>query len=114
MNTNIFARSIKVFFNAKRNQSIFIIINAILTVILVLFTGYFSFSQVTITTNPTPATICSGLSVTLTASGATSYNWSNGLGSDSVLIVSPITTTTYTITGTGGCTSCTASVTVTV
>lgn len=43
-------------------------------------------------------TICEGLSSTLTASGATSYIWSTNSSSNS-LIVSPISTTSYTVTG---------------
>ena len=55
-----------------------------------------------------------GESTTLTASGANSYHWSTNANNESIL-VSPITTTTYTVTGTNlyGCTA-TASVTVTV
>src|ERR1051326_7226159 len=73
----------------------------------------------TITINPSPATICSGNSVGLTASGAVSYVWSptTGLSCSTCAnpTASPTTTTTYTVTGTGanGCTN-TATVTVTV
>lgn len=51
--------------------------------------------------------ICAGSTVTLTASGASGYNWSHGLGTAASVNVSPMTTTTYTVTGTsaGGCTS---------
>jgi gliding motility-associated-like protein len=58
-----------------------------------------------ITVNPIPIvtvnspTICSGRSATLTASGATTYSWSNGATS-SVITVSPNTTANYTVTGT--------------
>ncbi|MBO4504687.1 MAG: hypothetical protein J5730_07760, partial [Bacteroidales bacterium] len=57
---------------------------------------------------------CSFEGITLEASGAVSYVWSTGATSPS-LVVSPITTTTYTVTGTDalGCTA-TASKTVTV
>ncbi|HPS71397.1 MAG TPA: gliding motility-associated C-terminal domain-containing protein [Bacteroidales bacterium] len=49
--------------------------------------------------------ICLGNSSSMTASGGTSYIWSNGLGSGSSKIVSPNTTTTYSVTGTlSGCT----------
>ena len=49
------------------------------------------------------ATICSGDSVTLTASGADSYIWSNGATSASVTLT-PSTTTTLTVQGvTAGC-----------
>lgn len=69
-------------------------------------------SNTTVTASPNP--ICAGTNVTLTASGATTYAWSNGLGAGNPKTVAPTTTTTYTVTGTtAGCTS-TASVTVTV
>lgn len=75
-----------------------------------------------ITVNPnTPVnagpdvTICQGASTTLTATGASTYSWSNGLGTGSSKVVSPATTTTYTVTGTSaaGCIT-TDQVTVTV
>jgi hypothetical protein len=47
--------------------------------------------------------ICAGGSTTLTASGATSYTWSNGSG-NAVIVVSPNQTTTYSVTGSvNGC-----------
>ncbi len=53
-------------------------------------------------------------STTLTASGASNYTWSTGVHYSSIT-VSPLVTTTYTVTGTtGGCVSAPASVTVTV
>lgn len=64
-------------------------------------------NSITVNPNPTvnvslPA-ICAGQSDTLTASGATAYNWSSG-SSANPLIVSPTQTTTYTVTGTNtGC-----------
>lgn len=45
--------------------------------------------------------ICSGTTATLTASGATSYSWSTGATS-SIINVSPLTSTTYSIKGTTG------------
>jgi len=54
------------------------------------------------------ATICSGTSTTLTASGATNYTWSPnaGGGSTNPVVVSPGTSDTYTVTGeSSGCTS---------
>ncbi len=74
---------------------------------------------VTITVNTTPtvainnATICSGTSTVLTASGATSYSWSTGATTNTIS-VSPSSTTIYTVTGTNsGCTN-TKTVSVTV
>jgi hypothetical protein len=74
---------------------------------------------VTITVNPSPVvslngntTICSGSSTALTATGATSYLWQPGNLSGSSATVTPLATTTYTITGTTG--SCTATQTITV
>jgi len=61
----------------------------------------------------TPQTICSGHSVTFTATGATTYLWSNS-SPTATIIVSPTQTTIYSVTGTlNGCTD-SASVTVTV
>ncbi len=69
-------------------------------------------ADVTVTVNPAPvvtidppvAVICDGQSVTLTASGAASYMWSNG-GSGASITVNPAVTTAYTVTGTNsfGC-----------
>ena len=63
----------------------------------------------------TPQVICAGSSTTITAAGASTYAWNNGLGSGATHIVSPASTTTYTVTGTDG-NNCinTANVTVTV
>jgi PKD repeat protein len=64
--------------------------------------------NVTISANPT--NICSGSSATLTASGASSYTWSNGLGSSNPVTVYPTTSTTYNVTGTSnGCTASTSA-----
>ena len=57
--------------------------------------------------------ICEGESVTLTATGATNYQWNTG-GSDSTLIVSPTSTTTYTVVGSNQYGSDTASFDITV
>lgn len=59
--------------------------------------------------------VCAGESTQLTASGAASYVWSDGLGSGATQTVTPGTTTTWTVTGTdnNGCTG-SASVTVSV
>jgi len=67
-----------------------------------------------VTLNAAPSTICNGSSTTLTATGATTYSWSGGLpGSGNTQIVSPTTTTIYTVTGTTSGCSNTASVTLT-
>ena len=46
--------------------------------------------------------ICEGTSTQLSASGANSYTWDNGLGVGAIKTVSPTTTTTYTVTGSNG------------
>lgn len=52
--------------------------------------------------------ICAGDAVTLTATGGISYQWSGGSPSNTAAItVSPVVTTTYTVTATGG-NGCTA------
>ncbi len=54
--------------------------------------------------NPATVSICAGESVTLAASGATTYSWSPSGGSNASATVSPSATTTYTVTGTSlGC-----------
>lgn len=60
------------------------------------------------------ATVCSGVSANLSASGATTYNWNTGATTASIS-VTPTTTTNYTVTGTNtnGCAN-TKTVTVTV
>ena len=63
--------------------------------------------SVTVKTTPTVAvnsqTICFGNSAVLTASGATTYSWNSGATTPSIS-VSPISSTSYTVTGTtNGC-----------
>lgn len=67
----------------------------------------------TVTITPSTTAICSGVTATLTANGATSYVWSNN-STNAVLSVSPITLTTYTVTGTSSGCSSTATATVNV
>ena len=70
----------------------------------------------TVTVSPTPtvtansAVICAGASATLTASGASTYTWNPGALTGALVIVSPTSNTTYTVTGSnGGCTGNTTS-----
>ncbi|MCB9345381.1 MAG: HYR domain-containing protein [Lewinellaceae bacterium] len=62
--------------------------------------------------SPSPASVCLGQSVTLTASGGTGYAWSTGSNTASTT-VSPVVNTTYTVTVTDG-NGCTSSTTVVV
>ena len=73
-------------------------------------------ANVTVTGDSAPPTtgltaskilICSGESVTLTASGGVTYNWVSLTGNGNIQTVSPTTTTTYTVTAVGanGCVS---------
>ncbi|MCA6364876.1 MAG: T9SS type A sorting domain-containing protein, partial [Bacteroidetes bacterium] len=67
------------------------------------------------TTSSVPA-ICIGDQVTLNATGASTYVWNPGNQSGASVIVSPTSTTTYTVTGTNALTGCvnTATLSVTV
>lgn len=75
----------------------------------------------TVTVNPAPAvgvsasatSICEGSFSMMTATGATTYTWMPGSLTGASVIVSPVSTTTYTVTGTDG-TGCTASETITI
>ncbi len=71
-----------------------------------------------VTVNPPSSTLCSGSSVSLTASGATTYNWlpNSGLNTSigSTVVSTPISTITYTVTGAVGLCYSTATVTVTI
>ncbi|MFN0177050.1 MAG: SBBP repeat-containing protein [Saprospiraceae bacterium] len=85
-------------------------------------TGCQNTATQTITVNPLPTvganasqtTVCSGTTVTLSGSGASSYTWSNGVLNGVPFV--PTTTTTYTVTGTVANTGCqnTATQTITV
>jgi len=69
----------------------------------------------TVTISASSNTICAGSNVTLSAGGASSYSWTPGGSTGSSLSVSPLVTTTYTVTGmnSSGCTN-TATKTITV
>lgn len=78
--------------------------------------------QVNVAVGPLPvvdagtnASICPGASATLSANGAVTYTWDNGLGAGNNVSVSPAATTTYNVTGTdaNGCSN-TDQVTITV
>lgn len=66
-----------------------------------------------VTLSANPATICSGSSSTLMASGATTYSWSVG-GTGTTKTVTPTLTTVYTVTGTIGMCSSTKTINVVV
>ena len=66
----------------------------------------------TVVANSTAAAVCAGSSVTLSGSGATTYTWSGGV-TNAVAFV-PMSTLTYTVTGTSAGCSNTATTTVTV
>jgi hypothetical protein len=55
--------------------------------------------------NTSASVLCTGNSATLTASGANTYSWTS-IGAGASIVVSPTTTTTYTVEGTdvNGCT----------
>lgn len=82
--------------------------------------GCTSTASATVTVNPlpvvsvvaSPTSVCPGNNSTITATGASTYNWSNGSSGTSI-VVNPTASTTYSVTGTSaaGCTS-TQSVTV--
>jgi gliding motility-associated-like protein len=73
--------------------------------------------MVTIVSNPIvnaglDQTICIGQSITLSATGATTYSWDNGVTNG--VAFTPAGTTTYTVTGTAGTCIATDQVTITV
>ncbi len=71
----------------------------------------------TVTVSPSSASVCSGTSVTLTASGASSYAWSPADDLSAVIgstvVATPTANRTYTVTGTNAA-GCTATATVTI
>lgn len=66
-----------------------------------------------LTTSPS-SSICAGETISLTVSGATTYNWSNGLGTNNSITVSPTTTTSYQVTGFNGTCSSSEAIVVTI
>lgn len=62
--------------------------------------SYFAGNVVSVVASST--TICSGSSVTLTASGVTTYTWISPASNSASVAVSPGTTTGYTVSGTNG------------
>ncbi|MEW6469010.1 MAG: PKD domain-containing protein [Bacteroidota bacterium] len=75
-------------------------------------------TSINLAITPSPASICIGSSINLTATGATTYTWSPASGlsatTGSVVSANPTSTTTYTVTGASGSCSTTSTVTVTV
>lgn len=59
-------------------------------------------APITVGASATSSTVCAGTTTTITATGATTYNWQPGNLSGSSIVVSPAATTTYTIIGTDG------------
>lgn len=74
-----------------------------------IIAGPVSFSVTSVNISSTSNTICAGQTTTISASGASTYTWSNGAGGNSVS-VAPVATTVYTVVGAiGSCTSQTTS-----
>ncbi len=84
----------------------------------------FSTATLNLVVNPTPTAInvtptntlvCASAGVTMTASGANTYTWMPGSFAGSIVVVNPLVTTTYTVTGANlsGCTK-TAAITISV
>ena len=70
-------------------------------------------SNPTINIVASSATVCPSSTVSLTANGASNYTWSPGGATGSVTIVTPTTTSTYSVVGTNT-TGCSASNTITI
>ena len=76
--------------------------NLLKLILGVVFFNQLVFSQnCNVSINASSLSICSGNAVTLVASGANTYTWNNGTNNDT-LIVSPASTTTYSVTGVCG------------
>jgi hypothetical protein len=81
--------------------------------------GCIGTDQITVTVNNLPnvnagvdQSVCSGTSVVLTDTGATTYSWNNGITNG--VVFTPTSTTTYTVTGTSAGCSNVKTVTLTV
>lgn len=73
----------------------------------------YSASLATINATTSNTLICVGESVTLTSTGATSYTWNPGGFNGSTIVLSPTTTTNYSVVSSNSITTCTSSTTVT-
>jgi trimeric autotransporter adhesin len=78
-------------------------------------------ADVTVTVNPAfnisvsaNDTICAGTSGTVSASGAATYTWSPGGSTSSSIVDAPVVTTTYTVSGSNGLCTDTATVSIVV
>lgn len=102
--------------NGQTTQSITVnpITNTTYTVTVTDANGCRGTANILVTVDPLPTitvigdnNICRGESSVLTASGAVTYLWSPGGQTTASITVSPVTTTTYTVTGTdaNGCSS---------
>ncbi|MEY4791264.1 MAG: hypothetical protein RIT34_71 [Bacteroidota bacterium] len=110
--------------NNLTTQSINVTASANLTVTVTNANGCFAISApFAVTMNPLPTavitaggptTFCQGGSVVLTATGGTSYTWSNSTSTANTLTVSTSGVYTVTATNVNGCTASSAPVTVTV
>ncbi|HRD38706.1 MAG TPA: hypothetical protein PLC65_08745, partial [Bacteroidia bacterium] len=56
----------------------------------------------TVVASTSSSTLCSGTSATLTATGATNYTWTPGPLTGGTVVVTPTTSTTYTVRGANG------------
>jgi gliding motility-associated-like protein len=91
---------------AGANHNVFPTVNTTYTVVGTDANGCSNSSLVNVIINGLPTVIasndtiiCNGASATISASGTVIYNWDNGLGLGPVKTVSPITNTTYIVTG---------------
>ncbi len=79
----------------------------------VIITELCNISLTASTSNSLNPSICSGQSVTLTTNGVSNYAWSTGNTTNSVIVVSPTSTTVYTLSATS-VSNCTAYQSITV